>query len=124
MTAQVSYKVDRDPRRPHLEWFELYGDGVLHEVAIMKRDSIGNVLFFKTNELDEIDRKRLGGILSDRNAGSFELWDLMLQKTLRNGVNALTYFNQLVRQITPNGKIIDPRSGQIGGSAGVIAAQQ
>lgn len=113
---QVSYKVQKSPTHAHIEWLELYADGMLHECAIMKRDRLGNVLFFKTSDLDDIDRRRLGGILADRNSRSFELWDLMANKTLRNGVNALTYFNQLVRQITPNGKIVDPRSGQMGGA--------
>jgi hypothetical protein len=38
----------------------------------------------------------------------------MANKTLGNGMNALNYFNQLVKVITPNGKILDPKSGQIG----------
>lgn len=116
--AEVQYTYKREVSRefPHIEWLELNSDGILHECAIMKRDGYGNVLFFKTNDLDEIDKRRLAGILVDRNARSFELWDLMMQKTLGNGVNALQYFNQLVRQLTPNGRILDPRSGQMGGT--------
>jgi hypothetical protein len=122
MAAAVSYKVQKAPNSlPHIEWIELHNDGILHECAIMKRDASGNVLFFKTNDLDEIDKKRLAGILMDRNARTFELWDLMANKTLGNGVNALTYFNQLVRQMTPNGRILDPRAGQMGtGAAGTV----
>lgn len=112
--TQVSYKVEKSSQFPHIEWLELYGDGVLHECAVMKRDGAGNVLFFKTNDLDQIDRKRLAGLLVDRNARNFELFDLMAQKTLGNGVNALVYFSQLVKQLTVNGKILDPRSGQVG----------
>jgi hypothetical protein len=111
---QVSYKVSKSREYPHVEWIELNGDGIMHECAIMKRDGQGNVLFFKTNDLDEIDKRRLAGILMDRNSKNFELWDLMANKTLGNGVNALIYFNQLVRQLTTNGKILDPRSGQMG----------
>lgn len=119
--AQVTYKSVKSQQFPHVEWIELNGDGVLHECAIMKRDAIGNVLFFKTNDLDEIDKRRLGGILADRNSRNFELWDLMANKTLGNGVNALMYFNQLVRQLTTNGKILDPRSGQVGtGQVGTV----
>lgn len=110
----VKYQVQRSNEYPHIEWVELYGDGMLHECAIMRRMPSGNVLFFKTNDLDEIDRRRLAGILSDRNAAGFELWDLMSQKTLGNGMNALVYFTQLVKVISPNGKITDPQTGQIG----------
>lgn len=114
---QYTYKSQQSREFAHIEWLELNADGILHECAIMKRDGYGNVLFFKTNELDEIDKRRLAGILVDRNARNFELWDLMMQKTLGNGVNALAYFNQLVRQLTPQGRVLDPRSGQMGGTA-------
>lgn len=123
--VDVSYKVQKSPEYPHIEWIELNGDGIMHECAVMKRDRTGNVLFFKTNDLDQIDKRRLAGILMDRNSRNFELWDLMAQKTLGNGVNALVYFSQLVRQLTTNGKILDPRSGQVGtGQVGTVTPQQ
>ena len=118
--AQVTYKSQKSREYPHIEWFELSGDGIMHECAVMRRTPDGNVLYFKTNDLDDIDKRRLAGILSDRNANSFELWDLMAQKTLGNGMNALTYFNQLVRMITPNGKVVDPRAGQMGAGVGSV----
>lgn len=118
--AQVTYKAQKSRDFPHIEWFELNGDGIMHECAVMRRTGDGSVLFFKTNDLDDIDKRRLAGILADRNANNFELWDLMGQKTLGNGMNALAYFNQLVRMITPNGKVIDPRSGQMGIAAGTV----
>lgn len=118
--AQVNYKSQKSREYPHIEWFELNADGILHECAVMRRTPDGNVLYFKTNDLDDIDKRRLAGILSDRNANNFELWDLMAQKTLGNGMNALAYFNQLVRMITPSGKVVDPRSGQMGGQVGTI----
>lgn len=119
--TEVTYKHENSREYPHVEWIELNSDGILHECAVMRRDTNGNILFFKTNDLDEIDKRRLAGILMDRNSKSFELWDLMAQKTLGNGMNALAYFHQLVRQLTPNGKILDPRSGQMGG---VVQGQQ
>jgi len=119
MAVKTSYK-SQQGQYPHVEWIELNGDGILHECAVMKRDVYGNILFFKTNDLDEIDKRRLAQILMDRNARNMELWDLMLNKTLGNGVNALEYFNQLVRQLTPNGRIMDPRQGQMGGVTGTV----
>lgn len=123
MTIPVTYKNQKSSEYPSVEWLELNGDGVLHECAIMKRDDYGNVLFFKTNDLDEIDKRRLAGILMDRNAATFPLWDLMAQKTLGNGMNALAYFHQLVRQLTPNGKVLDPRSGQMTSTGSVTLPQ-
>lgn len=114
MSVETTYKHQPSQEYPHIEWLELYSDGIMHECAVMKRDRTGNVMFIRTNDLDAIDKRRLAGILMDRNARNFELWDLMANKTLGNGMNALAYFNQLVKLITPNGKVMDPKSGQIG----------
>lgn len=114
--SQVTYQAQASREYPHIEWLELNADGILHECAVMKRDTYGNVLFFKTNDLDDIDKRRLATILMDRNARTMELWDLMMNRTLGNGVNALQYFNQLVRMISPEGKVVDPRQGQMTGA--------
>lgn len=99
---------------PHVEWIDLYNEGVAYECAVMKRDGNGNISFIRIDQLDSIDRNRLARILRNRNATNYELWDLMSNVTLGNGVNALEYFHQMVRVITPSGKIIDPRSGKMG----------
>lgn len=114
MSEQFAYNFQKSPQFPSIEWIDLRGDGVLHECAILKQDAVGNKLFFQVNHLDKIDKERLGGILADRNARSLELWDLMSQKTLGNGMNALAYFHQYVKILAPNGKIIDPKSGLMG----------
>ena len=113
--SQVNYRIEPSREYAHVAWIELHADGILHECAILKQNRDGNIMFFPINNLDEIDRRRLAGILLDRNAQQFELWDLMAQKTLGNGVNALAYFHQLVKVLTPAGKIMDPKSGQVGG---------
>jgi hypothetical protein len=112
--VETTYRSEKSRDYPHIEWLELHSDGVMHECAIMRRDGSGNILYFRVNDLDDFDKRRLVSILSDRNARNFPLWDLMANRTLNNGVNALKYFHQLVKQLTPNGKIIDPRSGQMG----------
>ena len=99
---------------PHIKWIDLSGDGVLVECAVMNEDRFGNISFVKVNSLDAVDRRRLLKIVSNRNATNFPLWDLMSNITLNNGVNALTYFHQLVEMITPTGKIMRPRKGEIG----------
>ncbi len=119
--TDVTYFREQSREHPHIEWIDLHNDGILHECAILKRDRFGNILYFRTNDLDDIDKRRLVEILRDRNARNFELWDLMSQRTLGNGCNALAYFHQLVKQLTPSGKVLDPKSGQIGSaSQGVI----
>ncbi len=112
--VKTSYRSQKSDTYPHIEWLELYGDGVMHECAILRRDPAGNVLYVRINDLDDFDKRRLVTLVADRNARNFQLWDLMANRTLNNGVNALRYFHQVVKQITPSGKIIDPRSGQVG----------
>ena len=92
---------------PHVEWLDLHGTGVATECAILKKDASGNIYFFPLNALDMIDKKRIYDIVTNRNARMYELWDLMSQITMRNGVNALSYFHQLARVLTPSGQIIE-----------------
>lgn len=106
---------------PHIFWIDLKNDGVYTECAVMKKDGLGNIYYFPLNALDDIDKRRLARILSNRNANHFELWDLMSNITLNNGVNALTYFHQLVQVLTPGGRSMRPQEGVIGvGTTGVI----
>lgn len=106
---------------PHIFWIDLKNDGVFTECAVMKQDGLGNVYYFPLNAIDDIDKRRLARILANRNANAFELWDLMSNITLNNGVNALTYFHQLVQVITPGGRVMRPQEGVVGvGQGGVI----
>ena len=105
---------------PHIYWIDLNNDGMYVECAVMKQDNLGNVYFFPLTAIDQIDKRRLAKIVSNRNAQHFELWDLMSNITLNNGVNALDYFHQLVRMKTPSGKEIIPQRGVVGFSSGVI----
>jgi hypothetical protein len=97
----------------HIDWMELE-DGVLTECAILKRLTNGDVCFFPIQTLDMIDKQRLRNIVMNRNASLYELWDLMSQITLGNGVNALLYFNQLVKVRTANGTIVPFGTGRVG----------
>ena len=99
---------------PHVLWIDLKNDGILTECAVVKTDDRGNIHFFELGMLDDIDKVRISRILQNRNANNFELWDLMSQTTLNNGVNALTYFHQLVKVISQDGQIYSPKAGTVG----------
>ncbi|MNC03130.1 hypothetical protein D3C75_505270 [compost metagenome] len=114
---------------PHVEWIDLYNNGQLHEVAVVKRDHIGNIYFIALRDLDIVDKRRIAGILSNRNAASVELYELLSQITLGNGVNALEYFHQLVKVRGVNGHVEKPQVGRISGpgvhaTPGLIQAPQ
>ncbi len=99
---------------PHIHWIDLEANGMFVECAVMKKDRLGNVYFFPLKSLDTVDKGRLARIVKNRQARNFELWELMEQITLNNGVNALDYFHQLVEMITANGKRVRPQEGIIG----------
>lgn len=107
---------------PHLKWIDLHNNGTLIECAVMNEDQYGNITYIQVNQLDAVDRRRLLKILTSRTATQFKLWDLMSNITLNNGVNALTYFHQLVSIISQNGIISVPRAGEIG--TGVVFNQE
>ena len=113
----------RPGKFPHTGWIDIAGKGVWTEVAIMTVDNNGNIHFFPLTALDSIDRQRFFNLISSRTAGSFPLYELCAQVTLGNGVNALTYFQQLVKVLTPTHQILAPRVGQIGGSIGASSQQ-
>lgn len=99
----------------HYVSMDLYGTGVAHDILLMKEDkSVGDTYFIKVEELDDVDKDRIRHILKRRNANTMPLWDLMSQVTLKNGVNALTYFHQLVKVRTASGQIINPSSARRG----------
>ena len=99
---------------PHVKWVDLQDNGTLTEVAVVKQDAENNTYFFELNKLDSIDRQRFFNIITKRHAGNFQLWDLLNQHTLGNGINALDYFHQLVKILTPSGTVIDPKAGVAG----------
>jgi hypothetical protein len=90
-----------------IEWLDLDNTGLLSECAILKKFDNGDVFFIPLSALDVIDKQRLKAILVDRTAQLYdELWKVLEQKTLGNGMNALLYFNQLAKQLTPSGQIL------------------
>lgn len=104
-----------DGKYPHVKWVELHGDGVLHEVAVVREEeSNGDIAYIPLSGLDAIDKGRLVKIITQKNAGSLPLWELMQYHTLGNGVNALNYFHQMVKVITASGKIMDPNTARRG----------
>ena len=97
---------------PHVGWVDVEGDGILTEIAIMK-NGVNGLMFIRLNNLDPIDKQRLLRIIGNRNAHLYELWDLMSNLTLGNGANALEYFHQYVKVLTPSGEVINPTLGRI-----------
>lgn len=99
---------------PHVYWLDLEGNGTLTECAVMKVFPNGDINYIPLASLDGIDKERILRIISNRNAPTYELWDLMSQITLGNGKNALDYFSQLVRAKTASGVNMPMGTGRMG----------
>lgn len=100
---------------PHVAWADIHNNGVLSEISVMALDpKNGDLYYIPIASLDTIDRERFLKVISKRDAGKYPLWDLLSGTTLKNGVNALEYFNQLVKCRTVSGQIFTPQQGKVG----------
>jgi len=99
---------------PHTKWIDLKNDGVMNECAVLKEDGFGNIYYIEIPALDNIDRDRIGRMLTSPRSREIPLWEIMGNTQLRNGMNGLDYFHQLVKVITPEGVIMNPRIGAVG----------
>jgi len=50
----------------HVFWADLYGKGVMEEIVVIAQDKIGNVWYIPIKNLDEVDRRRIVRIITDR----------------------------------------------------------
>lgn len=113
----LPYHFQWSTTHPHVAWADLYNNGVLIEIAVVALDEKnGDLYFIPIAALDSVDRGRLLTIINKRDAQKYPLWDLMSSSTLKNGVNALEYFNQLVKVRSVSGQIFAPGSGKVGAS--------
>lgn len=116
-TISLPYQFIWSDTHPHVSWADIHNNGVLTEVAVMSLDpKNGDLYYIPIASLDIIDRERFEKVISKRDAGKYPLWDLLSGTTLKNGVNALEYFNQLVKCRTASGQIFTPQQGKIGGA--------
>jgi hypothetical protein len=103
-----------DGRWPHTKWIDLKNDGVMVECAVLKTDGFGNIYYIEIPALDGVDKDRIGRMLTSPRSNEIPLWEIMGNTQLRNGMNGLDYFHQLVKVITPEGVIMNPRVGAVG----------
>ena len=93
----------------HIAAVDLFGKQIATEIAVMAIDNRnGDLYFIRLDYLDPIDIKRLRQIILARDSSRYALWDLMSNKTLPNGMNALEFFQQFVQVRTVGGEIVRP----------------
>lgn len=110
-------------RVPHIAEADIEGNGVGVAIAVVAINPQNkDLLYIRLDRLDDIDLRRLTQILQTRDSARWPLWDLLLQKTLPNGQNAMEFFHQLVRVRTVTG-ITAGTPGQTSGGSGVSLHQ-
>lgn len=109
----------------HMEALPLDADGTLQEVIVLKRYGNGDRIFIRVQDLDDEDQKRMRSFLSEQHAAMFELWDLLANRRLGNGMNALEYFHQLAKHFVAQSRTIRVPSATVvtGGWGGGPAGQ-
>lgn len=117
-TLNLPYNFQWSDTHAHIAWADLHNNGVLVEIAVIALDQKnGDLHFISIAALDNVDKERLVKIIQKRDAQKYPLWDLMSMSTLKNGMNALEYFNQLIKVRSVSGQIFTPNAGKIGAMA-------
>lgn len=78
----------------HVEYVDVNDDGILEEIAVVKRWEDESISYIDVATLGQIDKARLKKIVSSQHSDKYDLWELMSQATLSNGMNALDFFHQ------------------------------
>lgn len=98
----------------HVYWADIKGNGLIEEVVVIAHAPNGTVWFVPVNSLDHIDRARMFRLINDRTSTMLPLYEIMSHTRLNNGVNALEYFHQITKMMTPGGVITRVNSGYLG----------
>lgn len=100
-------------RYNHVYWADIKGQGLMQEVVVVAHNPNGSVWFIPVESLDNIDRQRMFRLITDRTAQMLPLYEIMAHVRLNNGINALEYFQQLVKFMTPTGAVIAGNTNMI-----------
>lgn len=76
----------------HVYFIDWADTGILREMAVLKEFDDGTIHAVDVALLHPIDKARLKKIITSVHADKYELWELMSQSRLPNGLNALDYF--------------------------------
>jgi len=93
MSNQLSTNVRQTVKLHHIEYIDVDNDGILEEIAVVKRSEDGTIHYINIAPLDPIDKARLKRIVTSQHADKYPLWELLSQSKLENGMNALDFFH-------------------------------
>lgn len=114
MQATVNNNRFQASRYNHVYWCDVKGQGLIQEVVVVAHNPNGTVWFIPVESLDYIDRARMFRLINDRTSTMLPLYEIMSHSRLNNGINALEYFQQLVKMMAPNGTVVRANAGLMG----------
>ena len=77
----------------HIYLCDIREDGFQREIALVKQTKDGSIFYIEVEPLHGIDKQRLKRVVTSPHADKYELWELMAQSKLSNGMNALDFFH-------------------------------
>lgn len=82
-------------------------NGILEEVVVVKECADGTIFGIPVKNLHPIDMERLRKVIVSVHSDKYEMWDLLSQGRLSNGMNSLDFFHEnYVKQKRPRGSIM------------------
>ena len=78
---------------PHVYLCDVDDSGLMKEIALVKKFKDGSIYYIEIETLHNIDKSRLKKIVTSQHSDKYELWELMSQSKLSNGMNALDFFH-------------------------------
>jgi hypothetical protein len=99
----------------HVYLVDINDNGQLREVAVIKEEQNGSLIYIDIASLDIIDKGRLKKFVTSMHADKYPLWELMSLDRLSNGYNGLDYFHQMARTKYAPGHVNTAMGGGLGG---------
>jgi hypothetical protein len=90
----------------HVFLIDWHDDGILREIIVVMEDNVGSIYGIEVNRLHPIDKGRLKKVITSIHADKYQLWQLLADSRLPNGMNALDFFHaNYVKVKRPRGSI-------------------
>jgi hypothetical protein len=87
-------KIVRKPTQlRHVFLVDIDDTGLFKEIAIVKEELDGTLYYIDIDALHSIDKSRLKKVVTSMHADKYQLWELLAQSQLSNGMNALDFFH-------------------------------
>lgn len=96
----------------HVKFMDVNNDGLLEEIAVVKQWDDGSFSYVLVTALSNLNKGRLKALVTSQHADKYQLWEIMSQSKLSNGLNALDFFhNNFVKIFRPQGSLATSMGG-------------